>query len=442
MQHFFSTRVLKNQQNFHLSKSRMASSTAVSPAPAPPSFVLKSLSIQPQYFKDPKLKLYPVIISKQKEINYVFNGPKRACLTTNFKKRLWNETTVERWDWNLLWYSLSLNGLFKFVPIERLKYNQFINHFPRHSELTHKDKLISNFKAYKTKKLQSKPSLAQELDFIPETYVLPKEKNLLEQSFKNSRLWIVKPSCRARGNGIMVFDNFDKIQEFIRENTESKRFVVSKYIDNPLLLEGRKFDMRIYVLVRSFQPLIAYKYEEGFTRLCSSPYSTENLTDLKAHLTNIAIQKQFGDVGESKVLLSDLETILESEFGKRVTTQLWKQVDKIICHSLASCQHLIEWNPQCFELFGYDILVDQHLKPWLMEVNASPSLYSTSKTDLHLKTALINDVLNIVIPGKLEKPTEEPYGIERSSKLGSFKLLVDETKKKKRKISKKEKIMK
>lgn len=38
-----------------------------------------------------------------------------------------------------------------------------------------------------------------------------------------------------------------------------------------------------------------------------------------------------------------------------------------------------------------------------MEVNASPSLYSTSKTDLHLKTALINDVLNIVIPGKLEK---------------------------------------
>lgn len=73
----------------------MASSTAVSPAPAPPSFVLKSLSIQPQYFKDPKLKLYPVIISKQKEINYVFNGPKRACLTTNFKKRLWNETTVE-----------------------------------------------------------------------------------------------------------------------------------------------------------------------------------------------------------------------------------------------------------------------------------------------------------------------------------------------------------
>lgn len=58
----------------------------------------------------------------------------------------------------------------------------------------------------------------------------------------------------------------------------------------------------------------------------------------------------------------------------------------------------MDWNPQCFELFGYDILVDQNFKPWLIEVNASPSMGTTSETDHQLKTCLINDLLNIVIP--------------------------------------------
>ena len=52
----------------------------------------------------------------------------------------------------------------------------------------------------------------------------------------------------------------------------------------------------------------------------------------------------------------------------------------------------------CFELYGFDILIDQNLKPWLIEVNASPSLTGTTKIDFILKKHIINDILNLVIP--------------------------------------------
>ena len=55
----------------------------------------------------------------------------------------------------------------------------------------------------------------------------------------------------------------------------------------------------------------------------------------------------------------------------------------------------------CFECYGYDLLIDSHLKPWLIEVNASPSLMSTTVSDRQMKTKLIHDIIEIVVPQKL-----------------------------------------
>ncbi len=64
----------------------------------------------------------------------------------------------------------------------------------------------------------------------------------------------------------------------------------------------------------------------------------------------------------------------------------------------SSTQHLMMTDKHCFECYGYDIIIDAELKPWLIEINASPSLSATTAADKLMKHALIHDILNIVVP--------------------------------------------
>jgi len=78
-------------------------------------------------------------------------------------------------------------------------------------------------------------------------------------------------------------------------------------------------------------------------------------------------------------------------------------------------------------MYGYDILIDANLKPWLLEINASPSLTDTTVEDKTLKKALINDVFNIVMPGDWLK-TKANVGTDtcKETQVGSFSVLYDE----------------
>lgn len=66
--------------------------------------------------------------------------------------------------------------------------------------------------------------------------------------------------------------------------------------------------------------------------------------------------------------------------------------------SLKSVQNVIVNDKHCFELYGFDVLLDENLKPWLIEINASPSLTTTTESDLELKSELLKNVFEIVVP--------------------------------------------
>ncbi|KAJ3221476.1 putative tubulin polyglutamylase ttll1, partial [Clydaea vesicula] len=180
-------------------------------------------------------------------------------------------------------------------------------------------------------------------------------------------------------------------------------YVVSKYVENPFLIGEKKFDLRLYILVTSWRPLIAYKYGQGFARFCSIKYNTdtEDLDNNFMHLTNVSIQKFGEDYNEQnggKWSWTNLLNYILGTKGKKVLQKFIQDVDKIFIHSLRAIQPLMSHEKHCFECYGYDIIIDSTLRPWLIEVNASPSLGGTTQTDKLLKHSLINDVLNIVIP--------------------------------------------
>ncbi|KAK3544839.1 hypothetical protein QTP86_027513 [Hemibagrus guttatus] len=222
---------------------------------------------------------------------------------------------------------------------------------------------------------------------LPVTFMLPADYNLFVEEFRK------KP-----------IQHMDYEALFMAANSGKEAYVISLYIDNPLLIGGKKFDLRLYVFwAQTHRPLKCYMYKLGFCRFCTVKYtpSTSELDNMFVHLTNVAIQKHGDDynpVHGGKWTVNNLRLYLESTRGKEVTNHLFDQIHWIVVQSLKAVAPVMINDKHCFECYGYDIIIDDKLKPWLIEVNASPSLTSSTANDRILKYNLMNDTLNIVAP--------------------------------------------
>ncbi|XP_021101887.1 tubulin polyglutamylase TTLL5 isoform X13 [Heterocephalus glaber] len=301
-------------------------------------------------------------------------------------------------DYNLMWTGSHL----KPFLLRTLSEAQKVNHFPRSYELTRKDRLYKNivrmqhthgFKAF---------------HILPQTFLLPAEYAEFCNSYSKDRgPWIVKPVASSRGRGVYLINSPNQIS--LEEN-----ILVSRYINNPLLIDDFKFDVRLYVLVTSYDPLVIYLYEEGLARFATVRYDqgAKNIRNQFMHLTNYSVNKKSGDYVScddpevedygNKWSMSAMLRYLKQE--GRDTTALMAHVEDLIIKTIISaelaiataCKTFVPYRSSCFELYGFDVLIDSTLKPWLLEVNLSPSLACDAPLDLKIKASMISDMFTVV----------------------------------------------
>ncbi|KRX62635.1 Tubulin polyglutamylase ttll-4 [Trichinella sp. T9] len=292
----------------------------------------------------------------------------------------------------------------KILPFQK------VNHFPGNHNFGRKDRLAKNIRELAAQWPK------EHFDFMPETFILPREANRLK-SMMNSELSsefiILKPPGSARGIGIKVINKTKNIP--INEN-----LVAQKYIRNPYLINGYKFDLRFYVLVTSFHPLRIYLYNEGIVRFAGCKYddSEESLKNDYIHLTNFSINKN-ANPDDRTLSMSDLKWSF-SKFIDYIkqdgadVNRLMTDIIDIILKTMISCERELRrtidaYCPMPFvayELYGFDILLDSDLQPWLLEVNISPSVRCITEVDKEVKLPLLRDVLNLA---GVSIPTDEFY---------------------------------
>ena len=231
----------------------------------------------------------------------------------------------------------------------------------------------------------------------------------------------MKPAGKAQGKGIFLVTSLNQLYKWKNslkggeENAIDETYVCQRYIYNPLLLGGKKFDMRVYALVTCYNPLTAYLYRTGFCRFTSFKYSLnpEDLNNNQIHLTNVAVQKQSATYDKQiggKWYFRELKTYLMGRYNEEQVNSMFDGIQNIIIKCFYAVQSVIAKDRHCFELYGYDILIDENLKPWLIEINSNASLTASTERDAQTKIKMLDDLLTIVDLEKIMTGNEDQVG--------------------------------
>ena len=215
-------------------------------------------------------------------------------------------------------------------------------------------------------------------------------------------IWIIKPGSLSRGRGISVSN---KLSTILESHDDSNQVIVQKYIENPLIILGRKFDIRQWVLVTNLNPLTIWIWEEPYLRFGAEDYNINDMSNLYSHLTNNSIAKHSEHFRETKIEGNMWERhqfaeFLQNRYGKDCWKEIQQKIKNIIICSFEAARHEMKQRQNSFELFGYDVMIDENLNVYLIEVNSSPALdYSTKITEKLVKL-MLEDLIQVVIDNK------------------------------------------
>ncbi|KAL4099719.1 hypothetical protein PRIC1_007519 [Phytophthora ramorum] len=321
-------------------------------------------------------------------------------------------------------------------------------------------------------------------DIIPETYLTAndydKQQFLSRFHAEVNVVWILKPPNLSCGRGIKLVSASThaapKLSKkkayvvqvclpiFLFRFSGNHHFLtlsyslphglklVKRYVANPFLINGLKFDLRVYVAVTSYDPLRIHLFHDGLVRFCTEKYSTSKseLQNPFGHLTNYSInkknaaafQKNQDDIeahafSSSKWSLQMLFKYLCDEGKTRELESFQEELEDLIVKTLIAVEDKLasaSSGSSCrrngFELYGFDVLLEgESMKPRLLEVNVFPSLSSSSPMDKRIKTVLVSDLFQLVgIPfvdaqreaQQLDKAKQDRlHGIKQPRQLGA-----------------------
>ena len=306
---------------------------------------------------------------------------------------------------------------------------------------------------------------------IPETHYYTKEICSNEEEKKiNNNFWLIKAPNLNRGMCIKILNDFNLIKKYITnynkgiargydDNSitknkirtksqqklsdsqrgkdkdkekekkdknddnniyQSSTIVVQKYIEKPLLYFGRKFDIRIWVLLT--HDLKVYVFNEGHLKCCSVKYNLDSCNNY-SHLTNYSFQKYSDNFQKyeygNEVSFDDLQYSIDSNCKEKVDfkKEIFPKIQNIIKFCFQSVKTKInEMNRKyTFEIFGFDFMIDCNFEPFLIEINTNPGLEESSPLIKMLIPRMLDDALRLTV----DKEFNTIYyfdGIELSSK--------------------------
>ena len=302
-------------------------------------------------------------------------------------------------------YSIMRNlrrNITKNIVNKYQKINRYFNSF----EYVSKSSLYINYK-------KMNEIFPDDYNFMLETFSFPEDKKIINKKFKNYRfnnnpknndVWLIKPKLGSLGLGMSILKNITNIK---------KECLITKYLINPHLIKGFKYDLRIHGLVTSVKPLKIYLYDEGLVRVASEKYDPKKIDNEFSFLTNLYINRKNKKKFIYPKNLSNIEDSnlwnlaafkryckrnninydkLYDDFGdifiKMVLSVREKIIDNIKLNKLSSSNF--------YHVIGFDIIYDENMKPYLLESNRRCGLRDDNDAEKYYTHNIVADTINLV----------------------------------------------